>query len=70
MNILYVLLVIVFLLVWFVITYIIPLVAIVCIFNGVQLAWIPLCIWLIGIVVNGIIREIKGVENDNKKSRK
>lgn len=57
-------------LIWLLFTYLVPIVAIILIFNGVQMAWAILIIWFVGITISGIIRECKEVKDDNKKSGK
>lgn len=69
MEILFLLVVLILCLLWLVFTYIVPIVSIILIAQGVQLAWIPLSIWLIGITICGIIRECKEVKYDKKSGK-
>lgn len=70
MEILFLLVVLILGLLWLLFTYLVPIIAIVLVMNGIQIGWVFLIIWFVGITISGIIRECKEVKDDNKKSGK
>ena len=70
MEILFLLVVLILGLFWLLFTYLVPIIAIILVMNGIQIGWIFLIIWFIGITVSGVVRECKEVKDDNKKSGK
>ena len=64
MEILFLLVVLILGLLWLLFTYLVPIIAIILVMNGIQIGWIFLIIWFIGITISGVIRECKEVKND------
>ena len=70
MEILFLLVVLILGLLWLLFTYLVPIIAIILVMNGIQIGWIFLIIWFIGITVSGVIRECKEVKNDKDSTGK
>jgi hypothetical protein len=70
MEILFLLVVLILGLLWLLFTYLVPIIAIILVMNGIQIGWIFLIIWFIGITISGVIRECKEVKNDKDSTGK
>lgn len=70
MEILFLLVVLILGLLWLLFTYLVPIIAIILVMNGIQIGWIFLIIWFIGITITGVIRECKEVKDDKDSTGK
>ena len=70
MEILFLLVVLILGLFWLLFTYLVPIIAIILVMNGIQIGWIFLIIWFIGITITGVIRECKEVKDDKDSTGK